>query len=266
MRKALLVLLLSFNVFGKPLPGPQNDVWKDLGSAVRYAGHGSYMQFQSKTSYAYLGTGSVFLSHAFAEDDDLLQKFAKKKKSSFLDALDFAGVVGSSPLWPVGLYVYGRTSSNEHLIRFTMESSAAVLLAQIETVSLSLIDIHERPDDSDLSFWETQFRGDSSFPSGHVIPWFVLGFKAYQFYGPWVSTLPFALSLAVSYERVQSARHYWSDIVGSFIISAMASEGVRKAASYDKNHSAYKDHLENDLSWLPIFTHSTKGLLVTLNY
>ena len=43
-----------------------------------------------------------------------------------------------------------------------------------------------------------------------------------------------------SQQRVMDGKHYLSDVVGGFFLAAMASEGVRAAAGYSKNHPTYK--------------------------
>ena len=127
-----------------------------------------------------------------------------------------------------------------------MEYMSSMYLALGESALLSFVPIHERPDKENLSNWETGFRGKSSFPSGHVIPYYGLFFKTLQFYGPYWSIPPAILSVWAAMQRVRSGRHYTSDVVGSFFLMAFASEGVRHAANYDKNHSFYKWIFEHD--------------------
>ncbi len=44
-------------------------------------------------------------------------------------------------------------------------------LADLETMLISHLPVHDRPRTDHLEFSEKAFRGDSSFPSGHVIPY-----------------------------------------------------------------------------------------------
>ena len=44
------------------------------------------------------------------------------------------------------------------------------------------------------------------------------------------------LAVATAFERVHSEKHYASDVIASAFISLLASEGVRYASNYDKNH------------------------------
>ena len=113
-------------------------------------------------------------------------------------------------------------------------------MALLESAALSVVHIHERPKIDKLSKWETNFRGSSSFPSGHVIPYAVITLKTFQFFGPYYAILPVALLAATSVQRVRDGKHYLSDVVGGFFLSAFASEGVRKAANYQNNNLIYK--------------------------
>jgi undecaprenyl-diphosphatase len=47
---------------------------------------------------------------------------------------------------------------------------------------------------------------------------------------------------------VRTEKHYFSDIIGTFMISALASEGTRIASGYENNHPWYKAIFERDVS------------------
>ena len=132
------------------------------------------------------------------------------------------------------------------MMQFMMEYASAMYLTLAETGILSYIQIHKRPSPHNISFWEKEFRGNSSWPSGHIVPYSALFFKTLQFYGPAWSTIPLALTLMSSLQRMQDGKHYLSDIVGAFFLSAIASEGVRKVANYNGNHGFYKRWIEHE--------------------
>ena len=133
------------------------------------------------------------------------------------------------------------------MVRYAMESFSTMFLAMIETGILSYaINVHQRPTEAS-NVWEKNFRGDSSWPSGHVIPYTTLFLKTFQFYGPWWSLIPGVLMVATGYERVASGKHYLSDVIGGFFITLFASEGVRVAGKYQDNHPVFKWIYENDL-------------------
>jgi membrane-associated phospholipid phosphatase len=100
-----------------------------------------------------------------------------------------------------------------------------------ESGLMSFIDIHERPRTDHTTFWEEAFRGNSSFPSGHVIPFSMLTFKVLQFYGPYAAIAPAAAALVVAFERINSEKHWSSDVIAGIGLSYFASEGVRLAAN-----------------------------------
>ena len=110
---------------------------------------------------------------------------------------------------------------------------------------ISLVHVHDRPVENGVGFWETAFRGDSSFPSGHIIPYAALFFKTLQFYGPYWSVIPGALTVISGQQRVEDGKHYLSDVVGAVFLTAFASEGVRQAAGYADNHPFYQRHFED---------------------
>jgi undecaprenyl-diphosphatase len=55
-----------------------------------------------------------------------------------------------------------------------------------------------------------------------------------------------ALFYFASFQRVNERKHYVSDVVGAFFLSAFASEGVRVAHGHKKNHPFYKLIFEHD--------------------
>lgn len=240
MRKLLLVLLFSFGAQAQE----SNRHWDALKESFGLLFTGAYKQFTQVNNLGYAAVATPSLIIAFDEDDRLANHYRGKDINNTVDLVGDLGVVLSQPLFPVALYFAGDHWGNSHLVQFSKEFFAASYLALAESGLMSFIDVHERPSTSELSFWEKSFRGDSSFPSGHVIPYQVLFFKTLQFYGPAWSVIPLGLSVVASMQRVQDRKHYVSDVVASFFLSAFASEGVRAAAGYDKNDPFYKRFFE----------------------
>lgn len=240
MRKFLFVFLLAFNAYGEE----PNRHWEALKESFGLLFTGAYKQFTQVNNLGYAVAAAPSLVLAFDEDDRLANHYRGKKVDKSVDLVGDLGVALNQPLFPVALYFLGDYTEDSHLVQFSKEFFAATYLALAESGLMSFIDIHERPSSEELSFWEKSFRGDSSFPSGHVIPYQVLFFKTLQFYGPAWSVIPLGLSVVASMQRVQDRKHYLSDVVGSFFLSAFASEGVRAAASYTNNHDFYKRYLE----------------------
>ncbi len=206
--------------------------------------HGSYKQFSEINNLGYAAASVPSLIVAFDEDDRLAEHYRGKKVDKTIDLIGDLGVVLNQPLFPAAIYFLGDYKKNSHTTQFAKELFAATYLALAESGLMSFIQVHERPSKSELSFWEKSFRGDSSFPSGHVIPYQVLFFKTLQFYGPAWSVIPLGLSVIASMQRVHDRKHYLSDVVGSFFLSAFASEGVRAAANYSGNDEFYQRYFE----------------------
>ena len=251
MRKLLLVLLFISQAYASESNRHVDALKESFGLLFK----GSYLQFTQVNNLGYATLAVPSLIVAFEEDDRLSNHYRGKNVGNFINHVGDFGVVLNQPLFPVALYFAGDYWGNSHLVQFAKEFFAASYLALAESGILSFIDIHERPSTQNLSFWDKSFRGDSSFPSGHVIPYQVLFFKTLQFYGPAWSVLPLGLSVVAGMQRVQDRKHYLSDVVGSFFLSAFASEGVRAAANYDGNHGFYKRFFERSDIQVGILRH-----------
>ena len=186
--------------------------------------------------------------YAFEHDDRISLHQRGKKLHKYIDIIGDLGVVTNFPILPLAWWYYAKYTDNNKHRQFAMEYTATLYLALAESGILSYIPIHERPVTTDISFWEEAFRDDSSWPSGHVIPYMALFFKTLQFYGPYWSLIPLALTYFGSLQRIRDGKHWPSDVIGSFFITAFASEGVRAAAKYKNNHPFYKWIFEHETS------------------
>lgn len=246
MRIVFFISLLTFSsIRAEELPQIENTISKevviaDIKEAFGLLFKGSYLQFTEINNLYHAAWGVPLNWYAFENDKRILNRYGGTNIANIVDNVGDLGVAFNFPLLHSGFYYYGKKTGNNHHVQFAKEYFASMYLALAESGLLSYIDVHKRPRTTELSFWESEFRGDSSWPSGHVIPYMTLFFKTLQFYGPAWSTLPLALSILSSMQRIQDEKHWFSDITGSFLLSAWASEGVRKAAGYDKNHPFYK--------------------------
>jgi hypothetical protein len=242
--RILFCASLIFQVTAKDLKLQENpfdyDVKRDFWQSMQWAWQGSYKQFQSTQNKVFAGIAAVATAYFIVNDDRLSQKTVEKKTNEKLvSTISDSSIFFNTPVLPVLFYSWGVSSRDEKMVRFSKEYLAALTLGLLESAAISMVPVHQRPDQKELSFWEKAFRGQSSFPSGHVIGFSVLGFKAFQFYGPVMAITPFALAAVTGFERVHAEKHYMSDVVASFFISLLASEGVRCASGYDKNHPIY---------------------------
>ena len=241
------IALLWANLTFSSEDSSQNPEWEAIKDSFSLIFEGSYKQFTQGNNAYYAAAGIPAIWYSFENDDRINNRYGGTEIKNIVDNVGDAGVVFNFPLIHIGFYYYGKKTKNNHHIQFAKEYFAAMYLALAETGIMSYISVHERPEPHDVSFWEKEFRGDSSWPSGHVIPYMSLFFKTLQFYGPAWSTLPLALSILSSMQRIQDQKHWLSDITTSFFLSAWASEGVRAAAGYDKNHPFYKAVFEHHM-------------------
>lgn len=267
MSKIVLFVLLfvcgNLNANEKLATG---DYKKDFFQTFSYLAHGSYLQFQQPQNILYAGAAVPALWFSFQEDDRLSNLARSKKMPKHIQVTGELGVFFNMPLVPAGVYFWARHKENTHVMQFMMETLATSWLALAESGLLSFIQIHERPDLRETDFWEEAFRGNSSFPSGHMIPYAALTFKTLQFYGPAWTVAPLVLTVWASQQRVMDGKHYVSDVVGSFFLAAFASEGVRAAAGYDNNHPTYKWLFEREFNLGIIRRDNAIGPLISLKF
>lgn len=242
----LVIFIISFSLNSQVFA--LGDQLEDLKKGVTLLLQGSKEQFTTKSNAYYLGAAIPSLLYSFNNDDRLSLNARSKNIPNYINIAGDLGVIFSFPVAPLSFYYLGRSSQDDHMMQFSVEFIAAMYLALAESSILSYIPIHDRPVTTGLSKWETDFRGGSSWPSGHIIPFASLFFKTLQFYGPVWSIGPAILTVLTSVQRVRDGKHHVSDVVGAFFISAFASEGVRQAAGYNKNHPIYKWIFENDAS------------------
>lgn len=226
---------------------------------------GAVLQFKEKNNLYYLGAAIPTTYYAFEHDERLSQNQRSKELRKIYDLTGDLGVVFNFPIVSISLYYIGK-NKDEKMVTFAKEYMAAMYLTLIETGLISYIPSHERPNKVDQSFWETSFRGKNSFPSGHIVPYSVLFFKTMQFYGPAPAIIPGVLTYFASMQRIREGRHYVSDIIGAFWLSAFASEGVRKASNYSGNDSFYKKYFETNAQLSIIEKDGVIGPAIVINY
>lgn len=244
----VLTLLLSLNLKAqdKSEAGTSQE-WQDLKESFTWLFQGSYLQFTQKNNLYLAAAGAPVIWYSFEEDKRIQTRYGGTEIKNIVDHIGDAGVAFNFPILHLGFYYYGKSKGQSREVQFAKEYFAAMYLALAETGIFSYIDVHKRPVPGDVSFWESEFRGDSSWPSGHTIPYAALFYKTLQFYGPWWSTIPFALTIASSMQRVQDQKHWLSDVTTSFFLAGFASEGVRAAAKSKDNHPFYKAVFEHDV-------------------
>jgi membrane-associated phospholipid phosphatase len=226
----------------------------------------SYLQFTTPGGLGLLGAGAASTIWVYQHDKDWSPKIRSKELPKVIDVIGDGGVFFNFPFAMIGGWYWGRRQNNSKFQYFVMEYAATVYLTLAESGLLSFISIKRRPSEEGLSTWETGFRGDSSWPSGHVVPYSALFFKTLHYYGPWWSLAPLMLTAASGYQRMQDGKHWPSDIIGAFFLSGMSSEGVRIAAGKDLSHPFYKWAFEHQFHMSLLRHRNAWGPSISFSY
>jgi membrane-associated phospholipid phosphatase len=246
MKRLFIICLLVFSQSLSSAELNATTYWEGIKSSFSYFYQGSYMQFTAQNNLYWAAGATPALWYSFEEDKRISNNARKKHIPKYMQlSSDFAPVL-SFPIIPIAFFAYGIKHDDNKAVEFAKETFATLYLALLESAAISAVHIHERPDQKKLSKMETAFRGSSSFPSGHVVPYAAMTLKTLQFYGPYYAAVPAALFVATSIQRVRDGKHYLSDVVGGFFLTAFAAEGVRKAANNNSTHAAYKSLFDQD--------------------
>lgn len=260
--KLLLVLLLTFSF---SIKAEENIAWKDFKESFIDLFKAFPYQFQTKSNAYTMGLAVPTLAYSFDQDDRISNLFRSKKEKPLYNFMADLSIAANFPIIPFGFYALGRSQEDDKMIRFSKEVFVATYLAAWQTVILSFIPVNERPN-NDVSFWEKSFRGSSSFPSGHVMPFAVLTMKTLQFYRPTQALIPGIMTFMTAYQRVQEGKHYFSDVLGGIFLSIFASEGARLYSNHQNNHPFYKAIFEHEVRVSFMRKNGAPGLMASWSY
>jgi len=246
----------------------ENSHLKDLKTTSKLLLRGSYLQFTKPHTIA-VAAASVFTIWLISNNDKkLLRQWGGHSPS---DTVEFLGnptaVMLNLPVLPLSLYEWSRAHDNTKLYNFTLEYTATLYLTLGETFLLSSIPFHKRPDSSGLTFFERTFRLRSSFPSGHMAGVSSLFFKTLQYYGPLMATAPLALTVITAMQRLQSHRHWPSDVFGTFFLAYLASEGTRIAHNKPEHYDRlYRFIYQHQFTLSPAVSTDGAQALISLSF
>lgn len=222
---------------------------EDLIDSFRLMGKASSAQFSTTQNQLLWLGGIAFLVPFWNSDKRLSKNVSARQNHGYEKVVSDLGIIFNFPVIPFTTYYYGQKNNDDRMVLYSKELFAATNLALVESLLISFVPLHPRPTaDENLTFWEKNFRDESSFPSGHVIGYATTTFKTFQYYGPIPAILPLGLFYISSIERVKTDKHYLSDVIASAFISLMASEGTRIAAENKTNHPVYKFIFEHEIS------------------
>lgn len=270
----LIQILLTLSAFGQEVtdlnvtknPSFNHNTKDDFIDSLHILYRGAGLQFRGTSNHIILGTSAAVLLAYWNNDKKDSKKIGQKPELGHEKIASNMGIVANFPLIPMITYAVARNNQDEKMLNFSKEYFAALNLALVEATLISFIPIHNRPTTEDLSLWEKAFRDESSFPSGHTIGWWMLTFKTFQYYGPYPAIPPLILAYFASAERVKGEKHYVTDVVGSFFVSLLASEGTRMANNHKNNHPAYKWIFEHDLNLGFFRRENANGIMATASF
>lgn len=226
----------------------QHNLKDDFFTSLDYMVKGSYMQFQGTSNWIILGATFAFMIPYWNSDKRISKEISGRPDHGYEKVISNVGIVANFPIIPAFTYWVGRTNHDEKMIKYSQEYFAALNIALIEASLISFVPLHPRPTEKEnLTFWEKNFRYESSFPSGHTVGWSVMAFKTFQYYGPLPALAPAGLAYIASMERVKTDKHYVTDVIGSSVLALLASEGTRLAGKNKDNHPAYKWIFEHEV-------------------
>ena len=246
MNKNIVYFSLLLLTFCSKAFAYENSLWKGVKQTGILMLQGSKEQFTTSSNLKILAVGLPSTWWAFEEDQRLSNHYMREELKSYVNFIGDAGVFFNFPVATISTWYLGRFKGNKKLQEFAKETAATTYISLAESGILSWIQIHKRPSSANLSSWETDLRGDSSFPSGHIIPYAALFWKTLQFYGPYWSAIPLGLTWISGRQRLEDGKHYASDLIASFFMSGFASEGVRIANNHKDNHPFYKWIFEHE--------------------
>ena len=277
MKKTTIVLIFSFAAINLSFAATEvqetqvpeqlhHTPFKDFVTTLKIMSKGMYLQFTTPATLVTAGVGALVLWPIFESDSKLLDKEEYPDPATRTVGYDITNTLNFG-IVPLASYGISYFIKDKKLKNFAIESLAANGQVMIESLILSFIDIHERPQKGNLSKWETNFRSDSSWPSGHVAALTTLTFKTFQFYGFFPALLP-AVGVYAGYkQRVGSRQHWPSDVIGTIFLAALASEGTRLANDdYHDSHPWHKFLFDHQFAMKPIYLDRGAGAVVSLNF
>ena len=226
--------------------------FSSVKGALGMAAEGFWRQFTYKSSLATLtgGAGAVWLADA----ND--RSWSASMSGNDFFTSDIVSVLGDETSIALGLtplisFYLSRWLEDEKMYRFSVETFASLSIAWVETMALSQIDYHIRPRDEGpdpaTGFFDTAFRGSSSWPSGHLIKPFTLTFKMLDYYGWKAAIIPAGLTVLAAGNRIADGSHYPSDIVGAGVLSLAAHIATKKISDRKRNLHVSVAPLRNGL-------------------
>lgn len=223
-----------------PVVVPEPDLGSDLWEMAEHSGRAVAYQFTSWDTWAAMAAGAGITAlltlddidqQEAVEDAQILGKTGRKIG-------DVGGLILNVPVLPLGAYTLGRATGDAKMRAFGLELGALQLILSAEVILVSQIPFHKRPiirrgdlDESDQEAANRFFRGQSSYPSGHMIGVTALMYESWMWYG-WEMGVPATLAtIFVGLARVEEGQHYVTDVVGSVMLGGVTALAISQTRS-----------------------------------
>ena len=230
----------TLNAGNPESPSPSATDWEkvslfgDVGDVLGIAWKASYTQLLDAENLTILGVGGLATWAADANDDGWLRKLRSR---DYLTN-DVMSVIGDETALamaavPLATWLLANRFEDEKLRSFSLETLSGITLVYAETLLIAhAIPTHERPRDLDgdpaSSFFDTAFRGNYSFPSGHLIGPLMVTLKAWDYYGWKAAIVPATVTTVSAFNRIGDGSHYPSDVVAATVLSISAHLSTRR--------------------------------------
>ena len=237
MRIFLISILAATSAIAEDVPFT---FWGDFRESLSIAAEASYTQLTDPAARNSLLIGGALTFATDRNDQDIFDSLDENSAFEDGSALDFIGdeVALFVTLTPIVTHYFARKLNDQKLRRFSIETFSAMTLVYAETLVLSQFGFHERPrviaGDEPDGFFDTGIRGQSSFPSGHVLAPTILTLKTFDAYGWKPALIPAALTTVTTLQRISNGSHFPSDLVGSFALG-FAAHYATKSVYQDRN-------------------------------
>jgi hypothetical protein len=144
-----------------------------------------------------------------------------KKSHLFIPALLFSqpalagpftnpNVLGDLLMVMAPAYAFGMTMMENDYIG-TIQLTEQLLAAQVTVEGIKRLELERRPNGRDYK----------SFPSGHAAGAFSGAMFVHKRYGWRPAVIPYAMAFATGWSRVHARAHYWHDVLGGALASAL---------------------------------------------
>lgn len=266
--KVLCLFFILFSSLLNAQEGEYPSLKEDTFTMGRMIRKASYIQFTGPQSWAIMGVGLGTVLLVYNNDKKLLRQWDGNGPSSTVKIFgDYGALFLNLPFFAMGLNQLAKHKNNPKLYHFSLEYAATAYLTLPETYIISAIPIHKRPSTQNQNFVERYFRLKSSFPSGHMAAVSSLFFKTLQYYGPLVATPALAMAVMTATHRMQTHRHWPSDVIGTFFLGWLASEGTRMVHHQPQHYDRlYRFIYRHQLTVSPTWTEEMKGLRLSMAF